>query len=65
MFPLPNIDINIMLKIVLLATLVLVCHGRQREEAQEMAGCDPDFGWSNGADGSGKCYRLIRNVDYT
>ena len=65
MFIVSDFDIHIMLKIVLLATLVLVSQGRQREEAEEMAGCDPDFGWSNGADGSGKCYRLIRNADYT
>ena len=30
-----------------------------------MSGCDPDFGWSDGADGSGKCYMVIKNTDYT
>ena len=29
-----------------------------------LAGCDPDYGWSDGADGSGKCYMLIKDYDY-
>merc|ERR1711993_192817 len=37
----------------------------QVEEPVPMAGCDPDFGWNDGADGSGKCYRVIKNADYT
>ena len=40
-------------------------YGRpQVEEPVPMAGCDPDFGWNDGADGSGKCYRVIKNADY-
>ena len=37
---------------------------RQREEPVPMAGCDPDFGWVDGADGSGKCYQLIKDVTF-
>ena len=37
----------------------------QKEEPVPMSGCDPDFGWSDGADGSGKCYMVIKNTDYT
>ena len=37
----------------------------QVEEPVPMAGCGPDFGWNDGADGSGKCYRVIKNADYT
>ena len=29
-----------------------------------LVGCDPDFGWSDGAEGSGKCYMLIKSFDY-
>merc|ERR1719281_1078 len=55
------------MKLLLVTVSVfLLCQGRpQVEEPEEMAGCDPDFGWLNGADGSGKCYRLIRTADYT
>jgi len=50
----------------LLVVLFSALHGRpQREEPQAQAGCDPDFGWHNGADGSGKCYRLVKASDYT
>ena len=34
-------------------------------EAEDTLGCDPDYGWSDGADGSGKCYMLIKNYDYS
>ena len=41
-------------------------HGRpQREEPEAQSGCDPDFGWHDGADGSGKCYRLVKASDFT
>merc|ERR1712189_133723 len=30
-----------------------------------LAGCDPDYGWSDGADGSGKCYQLVHSFDYS
>merc|ERR1712037_101548 len=33
--------------------------------AESTLGCDPDYGWSDGADGSGKCYMLIKNFDYS
>merc|ERR1712020_304151 len=33
--------------------------------AKSTLGCDPDYGWSDGAEGSGKCYMLIKNFDYT
>ena len=45
--------------------VLLVLNGRpQKEEPVPMAGCDPDYGWNNGADGSGKCYRVIKSADY-
>merc|ERR1719495_438965 len=28
------------------------------------AGCDPDYGWMDGVEGSGKCYMLIKNLDF-
>merc|ERR1719433_1276017 len=33
--------------------------------AKSTLGCDPDYGWSDGAEGSGKCYMLIKNFDYS
>merc|ERR1712154_318557 len=33
--------------------------------AKSTLGCDPDYGWSDGADGTGKCYMLIKNFDYS
>jgi len=33
--------------------------------AESTLGCDPDYGWSDGADGTGKCYMLIKNFDYS
>merc|ERR1712080_436878 len=29
------------------------------------AGCDPDYGWLDGVDGSGKCYMLVKNLDFS
>jgi len=50
---------------VIVAVLVAVLDGRrQREEPVPMAGCDPDYGWVNGADGSGKCYQIIKDVSF-
>merc|ERR1712098_705618 len=28
---------------------------------EPLAGCDPDYGWSEGAPGTGKCYMLIKD----
>merc|ERR1712130_142729 len=33
--------------------------------AESTLGCDPDYGWSDGAEGTGKCYMLIKNFDYS
>merc|ERR1712189_72517 len=55
----------IMKVFVIVAIFVAVLDGRrQREEPVPMAGCDPDFGWVDGADGSGKCYQLIKDVTF-
>ena len=26
------------------------------------ANCDPDYGWINGADGTNKCYMVLRSL---
>merc|ERR1712049_56691 len=28
-------------------------------------GCDPDYGWLEGVEGTGKCYMLIKSYDYS
>merc|ERR1712179_608858 len=28
-------------------------------------GCDPDYGWPEGVEGTGKCYMLIKSYDYS
>ena len=54
------------LKIFLIILYFSALDGRpQREEPEALAGCDPDFGWHDGADGSGKCYRLIKASDFS
>merc|ERR1712212_830499 len=57
-----------------LATFTLVCQAglkfgpvadKNHHGPDSLAGCDPDYGWSDGADGSGKCYMLIKDYDYS
>merc|ERR1711970_1580040 len=57
-----------------LATFTLVCQAelkfgpvadKNHNGPDSLAGCDPDYGWSDGADGSGKCYMLIKDYDYS
>ena len=64
-FRFPDI-LEIILKIFLIILYFSALDGRpQREEPEALAGCDPDFGWHDGADGSGKCYRLIKASDFS
>jgi len=57
-----------------LATLLLGCQAglkfgpiaeKNHNGPDTLAGCDPDYGWSDGADGSGKCYMIIKDYDYS
>merc|ERR1712211_151687 len=65
---------DVMRAALLLLSLLAGVHSRglkfgpiaeANHNAKSTLGCDPDYGWSDGAEGSGKRYMLIKNFDYS
>merc|ERR1712002_895007 len=42
-----------------------VAEANHRADFSSGSGCDPDYGWLDGVDGSGKCYMLIKGDDFS
>ena len=41
----------------------MICYQQDRNHHYDVNLCQ-DYGWSDGAEGTGKCYMLIKNFDY-